>query len=253
MALVTGGGTGIGAAVACRFAVLGWDVAVVGRRTALLEETAHQIEADGATAAVVTADVARVEEAPRIVETTLTRFGRIDALINNAGLMRIEPFADLTPESFDLVLATNLRAPFFLIQAATSALREAGNAVVINIGSAAASMYRPGQSIYGSSKAAVEYLTKSLAVELAVDGIRVNAIVPGPVKTSIHDRPGVDSATLYAALRDATPLGRMGTADEVAWWVATLTGPESSWVTGAIIHIDGGRILAPPERPTSGP
>lgn len=251
MAVVTGAGSGIGAATARRFAALGWSVSVVGRRTALLEETAHSVEDAGVPALVVTADLIEPEAPRAVVETTLSRFGRIDALVNNAGVMRIEPLEDTTPQTFDEVIATNLRAPYFLTQAAVPALRDAACASVVNIGSAAASMYRPGQSIYGSSKAALEYLTKSLAVELAGDGVRVNAIVPGPVDTPIHERPGVDRDAIYASLRAAIPLGRLGTAEEVAWWVVELAGPEAGWVTGAIVHVDGGRVLAPPERPAT--
>lgn len=248
--IVTGGGSGIGAAIALQFAQLGWAVAVAGRRTALLEETARRLEEAGAPAAVVTADVGRVEQAQRVVQETLAVFGRIDALVNNAGIMCIERFEDTTPEAFDATIATNLRGPYFLTQAAIPALREASGSVV-NIGSAAASLYRPGQSIYGSSKAALEYLTKSLAIELATHSIRVNAIVPGPIDTPVHAhaQPGIDPDAILASLGRTVPLGRMGTVEEVAWWVATLTAPEAAWVTGAIFHVDGGRVLTPPERP----
>lgn len=249
VAIVTGAGSGIGAATARRFAAMGWSVSLVGRRTALLEETARTVEDAGAPVLVVTADLVEPDVPHAVVQATLSRFDRVDALVNNAGIMRIEPFEESTPQAFDEVIATNLRAPYFLTQAAIPALRDAGGASVVNVGSAAASMYRPGQSIYGSSKAALEYLTKSLAVELAADGVRVNAIIPGPVDTPIHERPGVDRDAVYAALRAAIPLGRLGTSDEVAWWVAELARPEAGWVTGAIVHVDGGRVLAPPERP----
>lgn len=165
--------------------------------------------------------------------------------------MQILPLDDWTPQLFADIVNVNLRAPLLLTQAAVPALRTAPDGAVVNVGSAAASMYRLGQSVYGSSKAAVEYLTKSLAVELAPFGIRVNAVVPGPVDTEIHSRAGVDPEEIRASLAKAVPLGRMGTANEVAWWVTQLACSEqASWVTGAIVHVDGGRVLASPDRPS---
>ncbi len=249
-AIVTGGGSGIGAAIAKQLAERGWAVAIAGRRTSLLAERAAQIARSGGQALAITADLASPPDITRLVRETTARLGRLDAVINNAGIMAIESLEDTTRETFDQVIAVNLRAPYLLTQAALSALQAAPSGAVVNVGSAAASMYRPGQSVYGSSKAALEYLTKSLAVELADRGIRVNAVIPGPVDTPIHQRPGTDLAATRAALSRAAPLGRMGGADEVAWWVVQLAaGPHSGWVTGAIVHVDGGRVLMPPERP----
>jgi NAD(P)-dependent dehydrogenase (short-subunit alcohol dehydrogenase family) len=249
-AIVTGGGSGIGAAVARQLAELGWAVAIAGRRTSLLAEQAEQIGRSGGQAVAITADLASPPDISRLVRETLTGLGRLDAVINNAGIMAIESFEDTSRETFDEVIAVNLRAPYLLTQAALPALQAAPSGAVVNVGSAAASIYRPGQSVYGSSKAAVEYLTKSLAIELADRGIRVNAVVPGPVDTPIHQRPGTDLTAIRATLSRAVPLGRMGSADEVAWWVVQLAaGTHSGWVTGAIVHVDGGRVLVPPDRP----
>jgi NAD(P)-dependent dehydrogenase (short-subunit alcohol dehydrogenase family) len=250
VAIITGGGSGIGAAAALQLVGLGWGVVLAGRRAAVLAAQAELAEQAGGQALTVTADVSQPDFAPRLVGQATERFGRLDAVINNAGVMHIEPFGGITARALDEALAVNLRAPFLLTQAARSALRAAPAGSVVNVGSAAAALYRPGQSAYGSSKAALEYLTKSLAVELAPDGIRVNAVVPGPVDTEIHDRPGGDPVAVRAALAGSVPLGRLGTPQEVAWWIVQLTvAPQASWVTGAIVRVDGGRVLSPPDRP----
>jgi len=250
VALVTGGGTGIGAEVARQLGERGWGVVLAGRRAGVLAGQAARVAEAGGQPLAVVADVGKPDFAGHLVDQALDRFGRLDAVVNNAGVMHIQPFASLTPQALDESLAVNVRAPFLLIQAARRALASAPAGSVVNVGSAAAALYRPGQSAYGSSKAALEYLTKSLAVELAPDGIRVNAVIPGPVDTEIHDRPGSDPVQVRAALAAAVPLGRLGTAAEVAWWIVRLvTAPEASWVTGAIVRVDGGRILTPPDRP----
>ena len=245
-ALVTGGGSGIGEAVARRLAAQGVAVALVGRRRDALDAVVSSIVASGGTAVALPADLID-RDAPRaVVAGTLRAFGRLDVLVNNAGLTSITPLPEITPEQFEREFAVNVRAPLFLAQAALDALRESASGCIVNVSSASAWLYRPGQSVYGTTKAAVEYLTRSLAAELAADGIRVNAVVPGPTTTDIHLQWDGEIEETRAYLARMTPLGRMGTAAEVATWIVRLTEDDASWVTGSVLHVDGGRTLGAP-------
>ena len=247
VAIVTGGGTGIGAATARVLAERGMTVAVVGRTRETLEATAADIsEGPGAGLALV-ADLADPAEPARVVEEVLARTGRLDVIVNNAAFFQLKLAGEFTPEDFDSHVAVNLRAPYFLVQAALPALRASPAPAVVNISSAAAGMYRPRQTVYGLTKAGLEHMTKNLAAELARDGIRVNAIRPGPVDTPIHRRAVADPEARVRELGTMVPLGRVGRPEEIAWWVGHLVDPKAEWVTGAVFVIDGGRVLGPPE------
>ncbi len=244
VALVTGGGSGIGAAAACRFAEQNTAVAVIGRRPQPLQETVNKIAAAGGKALAVPADLADPASPKKIVAAVIAEWGRLDVLVNSAAAIQHLPVDRATLELFDEHMAVNVRAPYFLTQAALPYLRASNSAVIINISSSSGSLAIPGQCMYGSSKAALEYQTRSLAAELAPSGIRVNAIAPGPVDTPIHlTWAGNDVAGAYERMKKEVPLGRMGRAEELAAWIVWLAGPEASWVTGVVIPVDGGQVL----------
>ena len=243
VALVTGGGTGIGAAIARRFGAAGTSVAIVGRRHEPLEAVVAEIEAAGGRALAIPADLAELAVPAEVVARTTAAFGRLDVLVNDAAVIRNLPLDEMTAATFDHHLAVNIRAPFLLLQAALPWLKASPSAAVVNISSSSASLAIPGQAAYGLTKAALEYMTRSYAAELAPFGIRVNCIAPGPVDTPIHLTWAKDMAAAYVALRDATPLGLIGEPDDIARWVEYLADPRERFVTGAVLAIDAGQTL----------
>jgi NAD(P)-dependent dehydrogenase (short-subunit alcohol dehydrogenase family) len=243
VALVTGAGTGIGAAAARRFAAEGCAVVLVGRRRDTLDEAAAGL----GQAEVVVADLAEPEAPARVVDAALAAFGRLDVLVNNAAVIRNGPFEQFTLEEFDRHVAVNLRAPFFLTQAALPALREGEAAAVVNVSSSVGSIVKPGTTLYSVTKAGLEYLTRANAYELAQWRIRVNCIAPGPVETPIHATYMDDLEAGYRDLSRRIPLGRMGRVEDVADWIWWLSSPATSWTTGNVVHVDGGQVLGIPE------
>lgn len=238
--VITGAGSGIGRAIALVLARCGTRLVLVGRRKAPLEALVEQI---GRPAEVVAADVAEPGAAGRIVDAALARYGRLDAVVNNAGRADFGPIEDVEPATFDAMLAVNVRAPAELIRCALPHLRRRSGAVV-NVSSVGGVLAMPGRAYYGASKAALNSLTRSLARELA-PRVRVNAVVPGPVDTPLWEQAGLDAsqlAELRSSLLSATPMGRFGTGDEVAQLVRFLLDRDlSGWMTGALVPVDGGR------------
>jgi NAD(P)-dependent dehydrogenase (short-subunit alcohol dehydrogenase family) len=245
VAIITGGGSGIGAAAARVLAERGLAVALVGRRRDRLDTVVDEISAAGGRALAVPADLAEPNAPGQVVDAVKETFGRLDVLVNNAATYKLQRVDQFTPPEFDHHVAVNVRAPYFLVQAALPALRDSPAAVIVNVSSAAAVMYRPSQTVYALTKAALEHLTMNLAAELAPDGIRVVCVRPGPVRTDFH-LANPDPAERLRLLESLVPLGRVGEPGEVARWIAHLVDLDAGWVTGSIVTIDGGRILGPP-------
>jgi len=241
--IVTGAGSGIGAATARQLGAVGARVVLVGRREALLTDVAAEIAEAGGDALSVPADLADQASPRRIVDACLNHYNRLDGLVNNAAVVRHMPVADWDAGCFDEHLATNVRAPFFLIQAALPALRESPVRSVVNISSSSGTLQRVGQSVYGMTKSALDYLTKTLAGELAPLGVRVNGIAPGPIDTPIHATWADDLDEAYRWLAGQVPLGRIGAPEEVATWITLLLSPLASFMTGAVIPLDGGQVI----------
>lgn len=255
---VTGAGSGIGRAVAVRLAAAGGTVIAIGRRPGPLASlaspasqmakappAADQVSGgeDGGLVLPLPMDVADPAAPERLRAFVAERFGRLDALVNCAGLARFARLETADLDDFDRMMAVNVRAPAALTQALLPALIEAGGSVV-NVTSVGGVLAMPGRSFYGASKAAVNSLTRSLARELAPQ-VRVNAVVPGPVDTPMYDDLGLDSEeveSLRKTLLDSTPMARFAAPDEVAVWVCALVDPkQSGWITGALLAVDGGR------------
>lgn len=246
LAVVTGAGSGIGEATARLLAEKGLDVALVGRRRERLDAVVDAITVAGGRAFAVPADLGQPRAPGEIVHAVLEARGRLDVIVNNAATFRLKPIEEFTLEDFDDVMAINLRAPYFLVQAALPSLRVSPAPVVVNVSSAAAVMYRPQQTVYGLAKAALEHMTMNMAAELAPDRIRVACVRPGPVLTEIHLATETPEERVRV-LGTLVPLGRIGEPEEIALWIWHLADPAAAWVTGTVISVDGGRVLGPPE------
>ncbi|MFJ8544006.1 SDR family NAD(P)-dependent oxidoreductase [Streptomyces sp. NPDC093586] len=240
--VVTGAGTGIGRATARAFAGEGARVVVVGRRRGPLEETAA---ADGRITPLP-ADITGDGEPERIVREVLGAYGRLDVLVNNAAIVRGGALGTLGREVITDQLDTNLVAPVLLAQAALPSL-EASGGVIVNVSTSVGQRAWPGSSVYAATKTALELLTRSWAVELAPRGIRVVAVAPGAVDTPIGEHQGLTPERM-AAVRQwqlaHTPLGRIGRPEEVAWAITRLAAPAASFVTGVVLPVDGGAVVA---------
>ena len=244
-AIVTGASSGIGRASASRLAAAGYAVLAVARDEQALGETCREIDQAGGTARWLSADVTAADAPRAIVARVLADFGRLDAVVNAAGIIASGAVHETNDEGWDAMLDVNVRAPFRLIREATPAL-VAQRGAVVNISSVAGPRAFPGVTAYCVSKAAVDQLTRCAALDLAPKGVRVNSVNPGVVRTNLHRRSGMDETKYLEFLERSTtthPLGRVGTVEEIAELVAFLLSPAAGWITGETVLIDGGRHL----------
>jgi 3-oxoacyl-[acyl-carrier protein] reductase len=240
VAIVTGGTRGIGLAIARSLAEDGASVVVSGRDAARLEAAVKELESLGVAALGIAADAARREDVDRLVEATRERFGRIDVLVNNAGITRDQLLVRMKDEDWDQVLDTNLRGVFLMVRAVGKVMMRQKSGRIINIASTAGAMGNPGQVNYSAAKAGVIGLTKAAARELAHWNILVNAVAPGLIET---DMAAGMPAEAREAMLGQVPLKRIGQSREVAEVVRFLAGDGASYITGQTIHVSGGLYL----------
>jgi len=237
VAIVTGGNRGIGLAIARLLAEDGASVVVSGRDAARLDAAVKELESLGAPALGVPADATKREDADRLVEVARERFGRIDVLVNNAGITRDQLLVRMKDDDWDQVLDTNLRGVFLMTRAVGKVMMRQKSGRIINIASAAGAMGNPGQVNYSAAKAGVIGLTKASGRELAHWNILVNAVAPGLIET---DMAAAIPAEAREAMLQQVPLKRIGQGREVAEVVRFLAGDGASYVTGQTIHVNGG-------------
>ena len=237
VALVTGAARGIGLAVAKRFLTEGWRVALLDILGDVLEKSVAGLNEADATLAL-TCDVSDTDAVASALAKIERRFGRLDALINNAGVAVFTPVMETSDADWERVLAVNLTGPFLCTKAAVPLMRKHGGGAIVNITSISGLRASTLRSAYGTSKAGLAHLTKQLAVELAELGIRVNGVAPGPVDTAMAK--AVHSAEIRADYHDAIPLNRYGLEEELAEAVYFLCSDRASYITGQILAVDGG-------------
>jgi NAD(P)-dependent dehydrogenase (short-subunit alcohol dehydrogenase family) len=240
--LITGALAGIGRATAVAFAREGSRIVVSGRRDEIGEALAAELRTLGAEAEYVRADVRHEDDVRNLVDQTVARFGRLDVAVNNAGTEgKPGPVIEQSPESYVAVFDSNVLGVLLSMKHELRVMLPQGRGSIINLSSTAGQRGVPGVSIYVASKHAVDGLTKSAALEAAASGVRVNAVAPGPIETEMLER-FTGSADRKAALFARVPLKRAGTPEEVAQCIVFLASDKASFVTGAILRVDGGRL-----------
>ncbi len=239
--IVTGGANGIGRACAEAFAAEGASVVVADVDDEAGTKVVDDIKAGGSTARFIGTDVGDAAQAQRLVAETLGAFGRLDVLINNAGIIKTADFLEISEADFDAVLRVNLKGVFLVGQAAARAMVERGRGAIVNMSSANAVVAIPNQVPYVTSKGAVNQLTKVMALALADKGVRVNAIGPGSILTDLL-KVVMDDEAASRRILSRTPMGRCGEPAEVAKVALFLASDDASYLTGQCIYPDGGRL-----------
>jgi NAD(P)-dependent dehydrogenase (short-subunit alcohol dehydrogenase family) len=240
--IVTGAGSGIGRACTLAFAREGARVALVGRRQERLDAVAREI---GDSAVVIAGDISKSEEVGRVIQQTVSRFGSVNVLLNNAGVLHIGTAEQITEQQWDETFNTNVRGLWLLSRAVLPAMRKAGGGSIINMASVLGINGAANRASYAPSKGAVVLLTKCMAIDHGHENIRVNAICPSFVETDltaavINQAP--DPKSVRAERIKVHPIGRLGRPEDIAGLAIYLASDESAWVTGAVFPVDGGYL-----------
>tara|TARA_R110001599_G_scaffold344390_1_gene567856 strand:+ start:2034 stop:2774 length:741 start_codon:yes stop_codon:yes gene_type:complete len=239
VAIVTGSSRGLGAAIVRRLASDGFAVIInyAGGANAAAK-LVDEIEKAGGRAIASQADVSDPAAVKQMFDSAEAAYGGIDVLVNNAGIMKLAPIAQVDDSAFDQMIAVNLRGTFNGLREAGRRLRDGGR--IVNISTSVVGLYLPAYGVYAATKAAVEAFTHILAKELGGRSITVNAVAPGPVATELFFE-GKDQATIER-LKEMVPLGRLGEVDDIAGAVSLLVGPDGGWINGQIVRVNGGVI-----------
>lgn len=242
VAVVTGGGSGIGRAIALAFGREGASVAVFGRRQEPLDRVVTELQ-QGQGAMAVACDVCSSQETLAAVKRVEERLGPVSVLVNNAGILSVSTIESIPEEEWDRVMATNVRGPFLMCRAVLPSLRRAGGGAIVNIGSVLGIVAMKQRAAYCASKGGITLLTKAMALDHAHENIRVNCICPSIVETELVHGLFSDSEEgrkLREARIGTLPIGRFGKPDDIAELAVFLASDESSWITGTAIPADGG-------------
>jgi len=243
VALITGGGTGIGRAIAMAFAREGARVAVAGRRLEKVREVAAEIEKQAGAAIALQCDVSNANDAERAIHETAMKFGKLNLLVNNAGTLSVSTVDTISEDDWDRVISTNLKGPFLMSRAALKEFRKNGGGTIVNVGSVLGLVAMKDRAVYCASKGGVTMLTKAMALDHAHENVRVNCICPSIIETELVKGLFDDSEqgkTLKQSRMGTIPLGRFGKPADVADLAVFLASEESSWLTGGAIPLDGG-------------
>jgi 3-oxoacyl-[acyl-carrier protein] reductase len=240
VAIVTGGSRGIGAAIVKQLAAAGNHVVAAARNLDKLNEIVEQVKAAGGSAEAVVIDLADVKSIPDIIEKIADTHGRIDVLVNNAGITKDGLFLRMDDEDFDSVINTNLKSAFVITRSAARYLMRSKSGRIINISSVAGVVGNAGQANYASSKAGLIGLSKTVAKELAGKGVTCNVVAPGFIQTDMTD---VLNDQIKTRVKEIIPLRRFGNAEEIGAVVAFLASEAASYVTGQVICVDGGMVM----------
>lgn len=240
VAIITGSGRGIGEATAVKFAQEGARVVVCDVNLEDAAETAEKIKESGGEALALKIDVTRIEEVEEMVQKTVNEFKKLDILVNNAGITADAKLVKMTQEQFDKVISVNLKGVFNCGQAAAKVMVEQGNGVILNAASVVGLYGNFGQTNYAATKFGVIGMTKTWAKELGPKGIRVNAVAPGFIVTPMTEKM---PEKVLEMMKEKAPLKRLGTAEDVANAYAFLASDEASFITGAVLSVDGGIVL----------
>ena len=236
--LITGGGTGIGKATAAAFIAEGANVVIAGRRQSVLEAATKEL---GTASHFVVGDISKSGGPKAIVDKTLAKYGQLDVLINNAGVHTMGPLIETSDEEIEHTYRINVFGPLALSREALPHLIETKGSIV-NVSSTVSNGAIAGQSIYGSSKAAIDYATKTLAVEYGPNGVRVNAVAPGVTATDMAGG-ALSDENMMAMIVGQTPLGRVGEPSDIAKAILLLASDNAGWITGQVVITSGGLMI----------